>query len=130
MRTVQYPGPCDMNFLGEVEDYSVNIADASGYSPYRIVNSDSVSIAADENNFALFPNPSDGDFTINYSLVEDGPVNIEIYDIQGRQVTCLVDERNQLAGNYSLYVGHLDLSGGNYGIIVSRVASKDTHNTE
>lgn len=60
-----------------------------------------------------YPNPFNPSTTINYSVAEQGPVNLEIYNIVGQKVATLVNA-NQPAGNYSVKFDASKLSSGVY----------------
>lgn len=40
----------------------------------------------DESNFSIYPNPSNGSFTVEYTSPVAGDVNISVHDIRGRKV--------------------------------------------
>ena len=49
----------------------------------------SAPLAVEENemqNFALFPNPNNGNFTIQFNSVSENPIQINVHDIRGREV--------------------------------------------
>ena len=46
-----------------------------------------------EDELKIFPNPSKQDFTINYSLNQNGNVLLEVYDVTGRKISTLVSEQ-------------------------------------
>ena len=54
-----------------------------------------------------FPNPFNPTTTISYSLPEQATVKLTIFDIQGREIMKLQDEKNDL-GNYSIQWSGLD----------------------
>lgn len=60
-----------------------------------------------------YPNPFNPITRIEYSLPEDGMVNLVIYDINGKEVCSLVNE-SQPAGYYSVDFDGSDLSSGMY----------------
>ncbi len=60
-----------------------------------------------------YPNPFNAETTIKYSLLEDSPVRLEIYNILGRKVSTLVDEE-QPAGVKSVNWNASDYSSGVY----------------
>ena len=39
-----------------------------------------------ENTFSVYPNPNNGEFTIEFNASNSGDVNIDVYDIRGRSV--------------------------------------------
>ena len=60
-----------------------------------------------------YPNPFNPSTTINYSVAEQGPVNLEIYNIVGQKVAALVNA-NQPVGNYSVKFDASKLASGVY----------------
>lgn len=60
-----------------------------------------------------YPNPFNPETTIQYKIPEDGPVNIVIYDMLGRNVMTLVDEF-KVAGLYEIQLNSIKLTSGNY----------------
>ncbi|MBN8570000.1 MAG: T9SS type A sorting domain-containing protein, partial [Ignavibacteria bacterium] len=60
-----------------------------------------------------FPNPFNPSTTIQYSVPNDGLVQMRIYDISGREVMNLVNE-NKVAGNYEVKFNGANLSSGIY----------------
>ncbi|MCL7754499.1 zinc-dependent metalloprotease family protein [Polaribacter sp. Z022] len=74
-------GPCDSDHLtewGETEDYTV-IVD----------NTASIDNAIFE-GFSLYPNPTNGEFTLNLKLINSEKVSVQLLDVRGR----LIDEKN------------------------------------
>jgi hypothetical protein len=70
-------------------------------------------LAAPEMNLEAFPNPSNGNSTIRYSVGEASKVTIAVYDMQGKLVKVLAD-RNHQPGVYSISLASTDLSQGTY----------------
>ncbi|MBT8381260.1 MAG: T9SS type A sorting domain-containing protein [Ignavibacteriaceae bacterium] len=60
-----------------------------------------------------YPNPFNPSTTIKYSLAEDVNVNLKIYDVMGREITELVNEK-QNAGSHQYYFDASNLSSGIY----------------
>ena len=60
-----------------------------------------------------YPNPFNPSTTIEYALSEISQVNLEIFDILGREVVTLVN-KEQNAGNYRIVFNASSLSGGTY----------------
>lgn len=56
---------------------------------------------AKPNGFRVYPNPSNDEVTISYSLTEGGFVNVFVYDLQGKLVKKLV-RQNQSVGEQSV----------------------------
>jgi len=60
-----------------------------------------------------YPNPFNNSTMINYQLAMIGEVRLSIFDMQGREITTLVNE-NQNVGNYSVQFDGSGLSSGIY----------------
>lgn len=78
--------------------------------------------------FALlpnFPNPFRSNSTIAYRLAQAGPVQIDVYDLQGRQVASLVDTV-QPAGTHTVA---FDASGLPSGVYVYRMQAEGFSDT-
>lgn len=72
---ITYPTACMLNFDGEVEDYSLVIED------------ETASIIDETfSNFNLFPNPTNGEFTIKFNLENSSKVSLQLFDSRGRMV--------------------------------------------
>lgn len=57
--------------------------------------------AAEKININVFPNPFVESATIDYNLIEDSKIKVEVYDISGKLAATLFDG-NQKTGNYNL----------------------------
>jgi len=57
-----------------------------------------------------YPNPFNPETTIRYSLSNNGPVKIQIYNIKGQLIRNLVNE-NKKAGNYTVIWNGKDEQG-------------------
>ena len=60
-----------------------------------------------------FPNPSRGRATIQYHLREEAPVRIDVYDVQGRRVQTIVNEK-QGVGTHTAEWDASSLASGTY----------------
>jgi hypothetical protein len=89
----------------------------SGY--YELVYDPNVSVEIIEDrimDYELlqnYPNPFNPVTVIDYSIKEEGNVELVIYDVLGRVVEKLVDEK-KTAGNYSMQFDATNLSSGIY----------------
>ena len=72
----------------------------------------SVEELAGSTELSIFPNPTNGELTVNYYLVNESSVVVDLTDLNGKVVLRLVDE-NAGSGNYSK---HLSVSGTTKGI--------------
>jgi hypothetical protein len=82
-----------------------------------VVNTD-LGLSSPEMNLSAYPNPSDGNSTIKYSVDVPSQVKIVVYDLQGKLITTLVDKKHQ-AGVHSLEWNNSGLAKGTY--VVSAV---------
>lgn len=60
-----------------------------------------------------YPNPFNPSTTINFTLAESGMVRLNVYDLSGRMITSLVNDRRP-AGNYSVTFEAANLPSGVY----------------
>jgi photosystem II stability/assembly factor-like uncharacterized protein len=60
-----------------------------------------------------YPNPFNPTTTIRYSIPEDGPVALKVYNAIGKEMTVLVNE-NKHAGNYTIQFNASSLPSGVY----------------
>ncbi len=85
-------------------DYRLADVDYHGDWKYHSLIVMGVEVAELPTEFALlpaYPNPFNPSTTISYNLIEDGNVTLAIFDVNGREVSRLVDEA-QIAGTYEL----------------------------
>ncbi|WP_405609026.1 reprolysin-like metallopeptidase [Polaribacter sp. Asnod1-A03] len=74
-------GACDENHVsewGETEDYTI------------IVDNTASVTAIDFDGFNLYPNPTEGEFTLTLKVINTEEVSVQLFDIRGR----LIDEKN------------------------------------
>ena len=64
-------------------------------------------------SFSIYPNPSSGSFTIDYSLNEKANIKMLLFDMTGRQISELMDQ-NKSAGNYTYHTNDLNILHGTY----------------
>jgi len=100
---VHVEGQVDVLEIAEIEFYT--------YAVLTSLNS------ADSERLQLtvFPNPVKNQLSVNYSITESGPVNISLYDMQGRMVASIYSGA-QPAGThrYDADIGAFGLSAGAY----------------
>ena len=99
--SITYPTSCELDFDGEVEDYTIIVEDATA-------SIDDISFEG----FNLYPNPTKGEFTLNLTLVNTDKVSVQLYDIRGR----LIDEKNyyNTVANFSESILFKEASSGLY----------------
>lgn len=68
------PTPCESGFDGEVEDYTINVTSTLAIEEFGF------------DNLLVYPNPSKGEFSVRLSGSLSRNVNVEVYDIRGRNI--------------------------------------------
>jgi hypothetical protein len=71
----------------------------------------------EQTRLSVFPNPSNGQFEIGYSLSENSTVKVLLQDNMGRQVRGLLDDVYQEPGAHTLNVSLQDVPDGFYHLI-------------
>jgi len=84
--------------------------------------------ALNTENVRLYPNPFDDKFFVSYKLEENADVRIEIFDIAGKKVSVLLDEKRS-SGSYDeiINVVHLGLKNGLYNVRVTINGNEENH---
>lgn len=128
-----FANPFDRAFFTDAAHNNDTIADNSGlmvYNPFNLNNPDfrpmagsplwnrsywaSVKTIEQESfNLASFPNPAETQTTIEYTLKSDNNVSMQVYDLSGRLITTLVNEK-QTAGTYEVSYDVSELRAGLY----------------
>jgi PKD repeat protein len=96
-------------------EYTYRLADVSYDGKIEYQDEISVSLTV-PNKFELgqnYPNPFNPLTYITYSLIDESPVELSIFDISGRKIKTLVKE-NQAAGNYKILFDGANLASGIY----------------
>jgi len=62
----------------------------------------------------VYPNPSNGDFTIKYELKKKTNVRIDLIDIKGILIKTFIDVANQYDGKYQIPISLNELPNGIY----------------
>ena len=65
-------------------------------------------------SFSIFPNPTNGFVTVEYTLYVDVAISIELYNIYGQIVKLIVPQQNQKTGTYSVQTSVVGLGTGTY----------------
>ena len=82
------------------------------------VNVEDVSLPSTFTLHQNYPNPFNPTTTLSYELDNNGPVQLVIYDLTGREVATLVNHY-QPAGRYSLQFDASELSTGTYLVVLT-----------
>jgi hypothetical protein len=106
--------------------FFLDAADGTWYyqtsTPYVRFNFDP-SLAVDENQSAIsignvFPNPTSGETTINYSLANASNVNVDVVDITGKIVYSM-NNGTELEGSHKVSFNAASFSNGVYYVTIS-----------
>ena len=75
-----------------------------------------------------FPNPFNPSTTITYSITRSTNVSLEIFDILGRRITTLVNNRLEAAGNHHVTWNGLDLNSNQVasGVYIYQLSAENT----
>jgi len=65
-------------------------------------------------SFTLYPNPTGGLVTVEYTLHVDAPIGIELFNMFGQRLKLIVPQQNRKAGTYSAQTSVVDLNAGTY----------------
>ncbi|MGL4595926.1 MAG: GEVED domain-containing protein, partial [Bacteroidia bacterium] len=109
---VGYPTPCGNGNTGETEDYSLNVQ-LPPNPRFAAIDS-----TVQSTGFVCYPNPSNGNFSIQYTLDVQKDVSINLYDSQGRLVQALANEAAKTEGTYTLMLTDLNLAAGTYIVVM------------
>lgn len=71
-------------------------------------------MTAIENELKLFPNPSNGEFTVSYVVSKRSYVNLTVYSINGALMKTVVDISRQYEGKYQIPVNLNEVPNGIY----------------
>jgi len=79
-----------------------------------------------------YPNPFNPQTKISYKLAEEASVSLNVYDINGRQVSCLMDGVQQSPGSYSIHWNSKNDLGQNVvtGTYILRMIAGDVVETQ
>ncbi|MFH1320416.1 MAG: S8 family serine peptidase [Bacteroidota bacterium] len=106
--------------------YTVTVTDANGcIATFNVtVGSTSLIEMINESSFALYPNPNNGQFTIQFNNVLKDKYTIEVRNILGQIIHT---ERINISGNF---IKHLDLSNQGRGIYFLNVTNSNSIKTD
>ncbi len=105
-----------------LKDYSVSNGEDCARVDYIILPAYAVATATGEkqqteNRLNVFPNPGNGDLFIEYSLAETSPVQIILFDQQGRTIFFRENNLHQ-AGTYKIKPDIQHLKAGSYTLML------------
>lgn len=65
-------------------------------------------------SFTIFPNPTNGIVTVDYTLYNDAPITIELNNMFGQRVKSILSNQSKNAGTYNVQTSVSDLTTGTY----------------
>lgn len=74
-----------------------------------------------------YPNPFNPSTTISFTLDQDSPVRLSLYDMTGREVTVILDDAELHAGSHSSTVNAGGLPSGRYLCVLQTVQSRSMY---
>lgn len=77
--------------------------------------------------FSIFPNPTNSDFSVSYTLEDMSFVKLELYDLSGVKIRTLLDLDNQTEGNYYFNFSISELISGTYLFVFTSSSKTITH---
>jgi len=115
----------DNSLYTGIKDYEVELIEKSqALITESLITEDLMLV---ETFFKIYPNPSNGDISIEYSLNESDIVEISLYDNSGRPVYKLKNKSLHEAGTYQVRLTGVDLPSGIYYCVLQ---TNDTFKTE
>lgn len=76
--------------------------------------------------FSIFPNPTNSDFSVSYTLDEESFVKLELYNMSGIKIKTLLINEKQTEGNYYFNFSIPDLAIGTYLFVFSNSSNTIT----
>jgi hypothetical protein len=65
-------------------------------------------------SFSIFPNPANGFVTIDYQMLVDAPISMELYSMYGQRVKMILSNQSKSIGAYNIQTSVSDLTAGTY----------------
>ena len=100
----------DGSYGGTTGTFTIQLND------YIIVGIEDEALTQEESNIKLFPNPTDGNFTIQIDNLKDEKVNIEVLDVSGKQIFS-----REYKNVYAPFVSELNLGIAQKGMYLVRI---------
>ncbi|MCI2228889.1 M12 family metallo-peptidase [Polaribacter sp. MSW13] len=111
--TVTYPTSCETGFDGEVEDYTINVQDETASLEDFAFS-----------GFNLYPNPTNGEFTLNLEVLNTDKVTVQLFDVRGR----LIGEKNYLNTNTN-FSENISFDKASAGLYLVKITNRSKQTT-
>ena len=105
--------PCDNNIARMARKLDENNTDNSFA---ELSNNEEI---FDPTIFSFFPNPTNSDFSVSYTINEESFVKIELYDMLGNKIKTLLEMQKQSAGNHYDNFSISEIVSGTYLLVFS-----------
>ncbi|MFV0247537.1 MAG: reprolysin-like metallopeptidase [Tenacibaculum sp.] len=105
------PQACELNFDGEVEDYSIVIEEAI--------------VIYGEQEAILYPNPTNGEFRLTFQLSDSKEVTVKLFDISGKLI-----EIKHFNYNSSLFFEEISFKSVNKGLYFLQIENGNFKSTK
>jgi len=103
----------EISGIPDVKSWEFAYAFSVGFTPTTSVTTDKNDIPKEYSLLQNYPNPFNPSTTISFTLPVESFVNLKIFDVLGREVSSLVNEK-KIAGHYSVTVNGSNWPSGVY----------------
>ena len=111
-------------YVGDEKADDMNVTPTMGIVQVRKIKKANVSLDELE-SILVFPNPTEKEVQIEFSVIQDGHVDMGIDDLIGRRVMQIIDQ-NMPSGKYKYEVDLSPLSNGLYLLKITTMSSSNT----
>jgi len=95
------------NMYASPTTITLSESDAEITATYRLVTNLSFTKTASSNDFHIYPNPARDKYQIEFNIPEESRVSCAIYDLSGKKLRTVIDNRELEAGHHT-FVGQVD----------------------
>jgi hypothetical protein len=139
--TITYTQNAPANFISSAGDIRVRVYSAAGTSNYtcsgdwlqlNVKTTSTLKMAATvpDNTGSMiidvYPNPSNQQTQLNYELLKDSKVSIQLFDNQGKFVKSFINMSSQTSGIHNVMINTKALTPGLYYLVLIANAQKQT----
>jgi hypothetical protein len=100
---ISFPTSCENGADAEVEDYGINVENTLSTADNEL------------ENFAMWPNPTRGQFVVKFTSNSDEDITIDIFDVRGRAIF------NKKYANTTNFTQELNVSSAETGLYMVRI---------
>ena len=107
-----YSSGGNKNYTCSADWVSFTVENSNGL---RLTPETTKTVSSDDiKNFKVFPNPAAGSSAFEYSIPEEGKVQLSIYNLNGQMIKTIVNNETHLPGNYTKAFDISSLGNGVY----------------